>query len=138
MSTWGQIIDRLETHVRAAVPAMPAGSEGWTRGPGKGETLPTSQVPHAFAHDPVETTEDRDEGFGQRFVQFAIRIDIWFRDQSQEEVALQLDALRAAIHADRKLGGLVTRCWVSQRAIQEVPGKLERNGVVIVAAEWVD
>lgn len=138
MSTWGSIIDRLETHVRAAVPAMRAGEDGWTRGAGKGETLPTSQMPHGFIHDPVETTEDRDEGYGQRFAEFAVRIDLWFRGLSQEEVAVLIDAVRAAIQADRKLGGLVTRAWVSQRAIHELPGKPERNAILIIAAEWVD
>lgn len=137
MSTWGDILDVLETEFRLAV-TMPAGANGWERGVRSGQSLATGQLPHVFAHDPTETASELDHH--QELVEMSWQLDLWTSDATQEAVALKLDAVQARIRANPTLGGIVDFAFVSTRSVVEaaLAEKTERRaGVMIVTTRKV-
>lgn len=137
MSEWGAIIDALEVEFRAAVPGLPAGADGWERGIRPGQDLATGQLPHVFAHDPTDATDELE--YHHENVQVSVQLDYWTRNETQEQVAAALDAFRDRIRANRTLTGLVDFAWCSARSVVEagLTEKSERAGVVIVRTRKV-
>lgn len=136
MSEWGAIVDRIEADVRAAQTDLGAGSLGWTRGAIVGQDLGQSRLPHIASHSFVEIGDELD--YAQVQTGLRLRLDLFTRNETQEEVSVRLDAIKAAIHADRQLGGLVERVWVAGRGLLEFPGKTERNVFLVLEMEWID
>lgn len=136
MSDWGPILAALEAELRVACPDLPAGVQGFERGIRLGEELIDSELPHVFAHNPIEEMSAIEPG-AQEAVAFSVELDLWTRGETQEAVAGRVDAFRDRIRANPTLGGLVDRVRVIRRAVVEYAGKAERAGVIIVATEKV-
>ena len=136
MSEWGLIVDRVEADVRAVQTDLGAGTLGWSREAIIGQDLESGRVPHIASHSFVELGEALDYAQIQNGLRF--RLDVFTRNETQEEVSLRLDAIKAAIHADRQLGGLVERVWVAGRGVLEFPGKTEKNAFLVLEMEWID
>ena len=138
MSEWGSIIDAIETEVRTAVSGIPTSTLGFERGVRPGQSLQTGEFPHVFAHDPVESREELDVG-NQVLVRFSVQLDVWTRNETQEQVAVRLDAIESEIRGNPTLGGLVDFAWCSARSVVEAAlrEKAERAGVVVIQTRKV-
>lgn len=130
---WDAVIAALEAHLRTSNPDIPSGVRGFERALRKGEELADTEMPHAFAHNPTEdSTEDE---VGQLLVGFSIQIDLWARGESQKEVAARAAAFRDRLRDDRRLGGLVEKCYLTTRAVREFDNRSERAAVMVVLCE---
>jgi hypothetical protein len=135
VSSFGEIIDRLEVLVRAAVPDMPAGDLGWTRGLTVGQELSDSRLPHCLAYEPSREVSEIDHR--QEVIEISVVLGLWTRNETQEELATRLDAVRSQILGDPTLNGLVDRAWISADGIREFEGKAERAGILVVQTEEI-
>jgi len=136
VTEWGAVITALEAHWRSVNPDAPAGEQGWERGLRPGESLLDAELPHAFAHNPAETTGEIETG-AQEEIALSVQIDTWTRGETQEQAIARLDAFRERLRGDPTLGGLVDRVRVLTRSVVEFSGRPERAGLVIVATERV-
>jgi hypothetical protein len=134
VSETGDRISALETIVRTALGDLPAGADGWTRGPGIGEHQ--ENLPHVYAHEPIDLRTELD--WRQYALEWTIALDLWVREETQEELCVRVAAIVAGIHADPTLGGEVDDAFVSNNWIKEFPGKAERLAVLVVEARRVE
>ena len=115
MSEAGAIVDALEVIIRAALPDMAAGVEGFERKLREVTQLYAEAFPHCFQHTSVSDTTL--EGLYQLSVGRELQFDLWFTDYTPEETAeTALDAIATAVRADETLGGLVDRSYLSRTA----------------------
>lgn len=135
MSDTGSIIDALETLCRSALGDLPTGTDGWERGIRAAEDLLTGRLPHVFAHDPTEDATELQVGL-QEQIRGQVQLDLWTRNETQEQVLVRLDSIRNAVKADRTLGGLVDFASCARRSVLEAQlgEKRERAGVLLV--QW--
>lgn len=132
MSDFETVIDALEAHFRTAIPALPAGPEGFSRFERQGEELDANQLPHAMVISEVETTAELVYRQEQRT--FRVGLELW-EIGTREQVALDLDAFRDLILGDPQLSGVVDTALVVARAVTDAGsprGAADRIGGLIV------
>lgn len=132
MSLFGDVIDALETKVKAVV-TLPVGDLGWERGLRLHDKLESAARPHVFAHNP--DGEEAELRYGQRLTTVSVQLDYWAWDQTQEQMATTVDAIREQIRQDQTLGGVVDFARVLRWHVVELPDKPEKAGVLVVLAE---
>ena len=131
MSAWGDIIDKIFTHIRTAEPDITAANQ--EREIRLGVELTTEEFPHVFAHSIAEARNE--EEWQQDIVAVDIIFDVWTDHESQEEVSVRLDNILAQLKTDRTLADTVDKLRVIERSISEFPGKTQRVGRLIVEIE---
>lgn len=135
MSEWSDIVDALETEIRAANADIPAGSLGFEASDALGHSLATEKLPHVFARNTVEASDELSGGYGVQLVTVVFTFAIWTRGETKDEAAARLDAIRLRIAANPTLGGVVDFTEFSGRQIEEFPEKKDKQGVFIIRVE---
>jgi len=118
VSLWAGEADAIIALVRGAVPEMPALLAGAERGVRHGADLSASEKPHLFIYAPAARIAPLD--WLQSEVRTTWEGDLWV-DGTQEQAALYLDAIRAALAANRTLTGTVIDCALLSANILEDP-----------------
>jgi len=125
----------LESVVRAAVPAIPAGALGVTRGFRAADELDGNEVPHLAIWDPTERPSALP--YRQTRVECGLRLAV-IRPATDtfNASAGDWESIRLAIDADPTLAGLVDACDVSLEAIQDPSSEALYRIAVIAAAAF--
>lgn len=123
-------MDALVTRARAAVATIPSGSTGAERGLRSAADLLPEEFPHLFVHSPVEEIELLD--FQQERRTTSCTMSLVTYSDSQEDLALKLDAIRDQIATYRTLSGIVDFATVSRREISESAVSHLREGILVV------
>ena len=130
MSDMGTIIDDVLASAVVAVTALKtANTERDLR---LTANMNPEEFPHLFAYDPEEAIELFDDQ--QERIITTIQFVLVSRDQTQEELLLDLDLIRDAVRADKTLGGNVRWSHVSTRGVRQDPRVSEKAGDFAVIA----
>jgi hypothetical protein len=108
VSEWGQVIDAVLAKVVAADSAVTT-----RRGLVGLSLIPSDQYPHAMGYVLQATSELLSGGYLQETRRLEVVVLFVSNGESQEAVYQRFDAVREALYADRTLGGLVRRLFVS-------------------------
>ncbi len=135
MSEWNSILTVVEAELRVAMADLPAGALGFDRADGLGEDLTSSEVPHVFVRSLVEVAEEVPGGYGAEDVTIVIEMALWTHEETQEAVAVRLDAIRDELRGNRTLGGIVDRVNVIAREIGEFNDRKMRRAQFVVQVE---
>lgn len=133
MSASGSVVDALAQVLEAADAALAGKVERGFQLPG---ALSSGQFPHLFLTGAGTTPLEDVEVLAhlQERVTFTISAILYTQGGTQEETLLLADALRAAIRADRTLGGVVTTSHVSDLTLEENPDHPIRAVELVVLA----
>jgi hypothetical protein len=107
----------------AAAEAAVSGLVG-ERGPRLAQELEDDALPHLLVHNPVVSRTRLD--WAQLETTTQIPATLVTRYESQEATLLKADAIRAAIDADRTLGGVVDDAFVVAEPLREDPRERDR------------
>lgn len=137
MSEWGSIVTALEAEVRQAIATLPTGTRGFEQGLRPVNVLASEEFPHVFAYTPRETRSELD--WFQQQSDFSIRLGVWTRDDTAEQLWTKLDAIQTEVKGNPTLGGLVDFAFCSERAQAEtiIGGQTFRLGQIVVSARKV-
>ena len=130
MSAVGSILDKLIAH------AVAISITKTTRGVNLLSTLNDEDFPHCFAYEPRLSIALLP--FRQERVSGDFTILIVTKDETQEELLVRADALRARIQADRTLTGDVDTAYVSDIEVIEDPRDGKKAAKIIVSTEEVE
>jgi hypothetical protein len=134
VSEWGTVIDALEEIARAQWPRLRAGVAGFERDIRPVESLTDAQLPHVFAHSPVDRSTTI--AYGQESVEFSVvLLYVPEKSTTQESLAVLLDNFKVALQADPTLGGVVERVWIRQREVIESAVRELKAAALEVVAE---
>jgi hypothetical protein len=127
VSDIGAILDRIQTDADAAVAGLVS-----ERGVRLAEKLKDEDLPHLFIYNPEETIELLPLQVEQQELRVQLRLVT--EDETQEQTATKMDAIRDAIRSDRTLNGLVTYSYVANRGIVEQEDSSAKFGEMLVIA----
>ena len=135
MSEWGDILEAIETEVRAALPDLPSGADGFERQDGIGSDLPLEQLPHVYLRTAAEAADALAGGYGAEVFSLVMTFSVWTAGETKEELLVRLDAIRSRIKANPTLGDVVDVANVVGRQTDEFPKKDRRQGTILIQAE---
>lgn len=119
MSLVGDVIAAFETMARTAIPTLPAGDLGVSRGFRIAEDVPNEACPHFLTYDPREKPTPL--AFQQKRVEVSLRVVVIRKGGTHAQSLDDFNALRAALIAAPTLGGLVQQSELGLDAIEESP-----------------
>ena len=134
MSLVVDMMDRLEAVVRAAVPSLPAGATGATRGYVSAEDLTAEHFPHLVLWDPTERPTSLP--YRQKRIEAGVRIFLYRHANTFAQSVDDWNAIKLAILAEPSLGALVDECDVTLEAIQEPGAEFDFRVTAIVATAF--
>jgi hypothetical protein len=108
VSEWGQVVEAVLAKVVAADPTVTT-----RRGLVGLSAIPSDAYPHAMGYVLQATSELVAGGYLQETQRLEVTVLFVSKGETQEAVYSRFDAVREALYADRTLGGLVRRLFVS-------------------------
>lgn len=122
----GEIMDAIITAAEGAV----SGLTGYRGLKLVSDLTEDEDFPYLCVYDPDESTELGDFLMTRSSVEVAMLL--YTKEETQEAVAVKMDAIRDAIDTDATLGGVVQFAHVSTRSIREDPAEDVKAGYMLV------